>query len=91
MKRLTSLGSVTSARELRAFQERTTLVDDDPDPPPNPDPPPEPVGTVYVRKIELLLNGTPVDQVCNTSNEQFNNYKLKLLLVNSNYFLASPD
>ena len=68
-ERLTSLGSVTSARELRAFQERTTLVDDDPDPPPNPDPPPEPVGTVYVRKIELLLNGTPVDQVEDREDE----------------------
>ena len=68
-ERLTSLGSITSARELRAFQERTTLVDDDPDPGPNPGPAPdEPQGTVYIRKIELLINGTPVDQVIENFN-----------------------
>ena len=57
-ERLSGSASLTSAR---ALQDRTTLVDDDPDPPA---PPADETGTVYVRKIELLLNGTPVDQVC---------------------------
>ena len=96
-ERLSGVASLTSARALQdrnSLQNRTTVVvDDDPDPPDPvpPEPDPDEMSTVYVRKVELLLNGTPVDQVCNTSNEQFNNYKLKLLLVNSNYFLASPD
>ena len=64
-ERLSSRGSLTSARGLhdtRPLQDRTTIICDDPDPP-QPTPPDEPMGKVYVRKIELLLNGTPVDQV----------------------------
>lgn len=50
--------SVTSAQSL---QNLSTVVGDDPDPPPDPDP--EEDDIVYIKKIELLINGTPVDQV----------------------------
>ena len=65
--RVSAEPSLTSARALRAradLQDRTTVViGDDPDPAP-PAPDPDETGTIYIRKIELLLNGTPVDQVC---------------------------
>lgn len=55
--------SASSASSASSFERISVQdVNDDPDP----DPTPEVLETVYIKKIELLLNGTPVDQVLGT-------------------------
>ena len=45
--------------------ESTSSLGDDPDPtPPDPPPVPDNTKTIYIQKVELLLNGSPLDQVC---------------------------
>ena len=75
LERLRSLRQPRTTEELQPEDQQSTSAqsssfsnrtpppgyEEDPDPPPAP---PEPkTKTIYIRKVELLLNGSPIDQV----------------------------